>query len=208
MRDADVTGVQTCALPIYTGAQIDHQPVFTQRTTIGLAHDHTAASGQNDTPFLHQLGDHGFFTLTKAVLPFHIEDPGNIGSGSGFDLPVRILEGITKLLGQHAPDGTLSCTHRAYQKHITQRDYLARLIAPLLMIRGVRNTSSSVLLSYSTFRRNARPTTGRSPRKGTLSKAFCDSLENTPPITMVSPSATRILALTSFLRMVGTPLTT
>src|SRR5690606_41166149 len=91
--------------------------------------------------------DHGFFTLTKAVLPFHIEDPGNIGSGSGFDLPVRILEGITKLLGQQAPDGTLSCPHRAYQKHITQRDYLARLIAPLLMIRGRSEEHTSELQS-------------------------------------------------------------
>src|SRR5690606_39453482 len=102
--------------------------------TIGLAHAHPAASVQNDTLLLHQLGDHGFFTLTKAVLPFHIEDPGNIGSGSGFDLPVRILEGITKLLGQQAPDGTLSCPHRAYQTPITQRDCLARLTAPGLMM--------------------------------------------------------------------------
>src|SRR5690606_7823373 len=112
-----------------------------------------------------------------------------------------------KLLGQQAPDGTLSCPHRAYQKHITQRNYLARLIAPLLMIRGVRNTSSSVLFSKVRSRRKARPTIGRSPRKGTFSCPVCVSLEKTPPITMVSPSATRILAVTSFLLMVGAPFT-
>src|SRR5690606_11277206 len=122
-----------------------------------------------DASLLHQFGDHGFFTLPEALFPFHIEDPGNVGSGSGFDLPVGILEGIMKLLCQQAPDGTLSCPHRAYQKHITQRDYQARLIAPLLMIRGVRNTNSSVLLSKLISRRKARPTTGRSPRKGTFS---------------------------------------
>src|SRR5471030_3215996 len=77
-------------------------------------------------------------------------------------------------------------------------------IAWLFMIRGVRNTSSSDFASETMSRRKRRPTYGTSPRNGTFSSVLLWVLENTPPITTVSPSLTRTLALTWFFLIGGT----
>ncbi|MNZ86827.1 hypothetical protein D3C78_1056650 [compost metagenome] len=75
------------------------------------------------------------------------------------------------------------------------------------MIRGVRKISSSDLLSLTMSRRNRRPRNGRSPRNGTFSTPLFWELVYTPPMTIVSPSVTSTLALTSFLLIAGWPAT-
>ena len=127
------------------------------------------AGRQHGSVLMDQLGNHRLLTLAKPLLALNIEDPGDIGTSAHLDLAIGVLEGVFELFGKQTPDGAFSSTHRAYQKDVTQEDYLASVMAPLLMIRGVRKISSSVLLSAVTSRRNIRPSNGRSPRKGTFS---------------------------------------
>ena len=59
----------------------------------------TTTSGQNGTLFAGELIQHGSFPLAKAVLPFHIEDPGNIGTAAFFNNAVRIEKTVPEFLG-------------------------------------------------------------------------------------------------------------
>ena len=76
-----------------------------------LLGDHAAAGGQDDARHAGQFVDHVALAASKPLLAFHIEDPGDVGTGFLFDHAVGIVKRAAQNLSEVSAQGAFTRTH-------------------------------------------------------------------------------------------------
>ena len=99
-------------------AEINHPTTSAQCVAIILPQHRTATGRQHDAPHPTQVYDGSVFPFAKPLLTLDIEYQRNAGAGTLLDLLVGIPKGKTKLLGEQAPDGAFTGTHRAHENDV------------------------------------------------------------------------------------------
>src|SRR5690606_34152976 len=105
-------------LLLHRRVQVDNPATLANSLAVLGTHHHTTACRQNQAILRAKLSNHSLLALTKALLPLYIEDPGNIRPRTLLDFLIGIFEQVTHFLGQQAPDGAFTSTHRADQNQI------------------------------------------------------------------------------------------
>ena len=97
----------------------------TQRLPVFRTHHHATARRQHHIiPECH-LFDDLLLPVTKALLPLHIKDPGNVGTCALLDLGIGIGKLQLQVLGQVFANGRLAGPHGADQKNPVESGHLA-----------------------------------------------------------------------------------
>ena len=160
--------------------------------------EHHASAGckhnvvQGGHPF-----DHLGLAPAEPGLAFYVEDDGDAHAGACLDFAVAVAKRLAETLGELAADGGFPGAHHAHEEKLVSRLHggivatrrrragkqRGRRCRPLAVfaslrpqrrptrcstMRGVMNTSSSVLLSRRELLRNNTPSNGKSPKNGTF----------------------------------------
>ena len=110
--------------------QVHNPATGAQHLAVTVAHHRPAAGGDHHAVGGAEFGEHGLLALAETDLALDIEDPWDIRAAPLFDLLVGVLEREMQLLGEQAPDGALSSTHRADEDQV---DHVVRYQRPIAM---------------------------------------------------------------------------